>query len=294
MSIFDCPRRNNKSGAGVVARLFLVLVAFSLLSAAACSNETPSEESTAQEHIPNSEPTGESPSNPSHGSDTPTSHSEKSHTDKILEHEQQISLCMKNAGFEYHAALPAFAVAEQAIINAIDAGGSKTDVDVAQILESHPPDPNMAALNAMSAAEAETFQVQKESCFSTTYQEVWGIDPAAIVAENEDEWAKIEEEIAADPRTHKAADDYARCMSEAGYDLRNTDDLVEYEITRTREVTQEITGGDPDVAVKASHPLWQAFETEMETLRTAIAPCTEAFNEANYAIVDEHHKAADN
>lgn len=289
MSIFDCPRRNNKSWAGDVERLFLVLVAFSLLFAAACSNETPSAESTAQEHIQIPEATGESPSNPSDGSDTPTSHPEKSHTDKVLEHEQQISLCMKNAGFEYHAALPAFAVAEQAIINAIDAGGDKTDVDVAQILESHPPDPNMAALNAMSEAEAETFLVQKESCFSTTYQEVWGIDPAAIVAENEDEWAKTEEEIAADPRTHQAADDFARCMLEAGYDFKTTDDLVEYEIKRTREVIHEITGGDPNIPAKNTHPLWQAFEAEWETLESEIGPCKKAYIDTNNAIFNEHY-----
>ena len=212
-------------------------------------------------------------------------------TDVVLGHEELISACMSDAGFEYIAAVPNHAVVEQRHADHARAGRDPSEIDVEELMKQLPPDPNIAIMQSLSDLEQEQYGLIKQDCFWESYEAAWGVDPVELGQVFEQEAEETTNRLAVDPRTVSAEEEVLNCTADAGYTFKTVEDLVTFEARRTNETVTEINDAGRDV-VRVDDPIWVAFQQEVDTFRAATSLCAEVFSEKMRVLSNEYFQPA--
>lgn len=161
--------------------------------------------------------------------------------EKVLEHEELISRCMNERGFEYAAVLPPDWLAERARAEAEALGGNAQVQESAAIAALEKGLASMDAqldyIESLTPAEYREFDLalmggieSGPGCFDQTYDAVWGTLPEFVLEDLSD----------SGPALHGALDNYVSCMRLLGFDVKSTSDIFRF----LDEERQRLSGGD--------------------------------------------------
>lgn len=207
---------------------------------------------------------------------------------KVMEHEEAISACMAERGWEYVAALPADVLIQREIVRAESEG--RTAPDPAEI--ELPVDPNQQIIAQLTEeakqARASAFWGDLDTggsdpgCYVLTYQAVWDVD--LMDPEHEEIAANLEATIESDPRVLRALDAYIACMAADGILVSRTMEVYE-DYTVGIETLSELEGQEGETP--QSRAAWNALDAWWADTKPAHDHCIGPYYEIEEAVRGE-------
>lgn len=207
----------------------------------------------------------------------------------VLAHEELIAACMKQAGFDYVAVIPADVLMEEAHWLAEQNG---EDPEAAVGALNLPEDPNTKITDGLSPTELKAYEKafwgtesdgsvsdgNNDGCYYSTYEEAWGVDIVAMAPEFAESVQDANQRIEADPGVIQAKEDLLRCMTAKGYELDTFDDTQYYRVKSEEQMATEIRdAGFKDIST--DNPIFVRWESEMAAYDSAFSECEESYLE---------------